>query len=333
MLISIQSTDIEIQLHPRESASEISATQWDTLSRLSLYQNPFYERWNLIPALKHLDKNVRIYLALIIKGNELIGLFPVSISKFRFGSRCLNLWMHDHCYFSDPLMSEHYDINSTLCNIGEKLKTQIASISLHNPKLFNGKKQHNIFTSTSCRAAILNPNRIISHLDSLPAKVKRDLKRTKKNLIRNLNISVNQHNNLTEGFNRFRNLEHKGWKGLKKGSINCNKNTINYYTEIMSNDNCKEIIQFHELIANNTCIASCIRFKSNRYYFEVKTSYDESYKCFNPGKLLEIEILNRLTKDDFILVDSCTSEDNHLINQLWPDKVQFNSSYIFFPSR
>lgn len=332
MRIKITTDNLEIRVHSRQFYSEISINHWDKLSSTSIYANPFYESWNLIPALKYLDYSDEVFIVTIIRHNDLVALFPVIIDKLKLGIKTLSLWIHDHCYLSTPLMNEYLNINQLLCIIGLKLKTQWALVYLHDPKLFQDFNNDNIHSSIDHRAAIFNPTNIKPHLDSLPRKIKKELTRTHKNLNKQLAIKFHHHNNLTDGLNRYRTLEHKGWKGRDKGSINSKAETIKYYEEIMSNDNCKEFIQFQELISHEICLASSIRFKSKSIFFEVKTCYDETYGRHNPGKLLEIDTLNNLMNDQFLLVDSCTQKDNKLINRLWPDRISLETSYIFYPT-
>lgn len=332
MRIKIATSNLEIRVHSRYAYSEISTKQWNELSNNSIYINPFYESWNLIPALKYLDDSDEVFIVTIIRHNDLVALFPVIIDKLKLGIKTLSLWMHDHCYLSTPLMNEYLNINQILCIIGFKLKTQWASVCLHDPKLFRGCSNNNIHKSVIHRAAILDPANIKPNLDNLPKKTQKELIRTRKNLNKQLTTRFHYHNNLIEGLNRYRELEHKGWKGRNKGSINSKAETIKYYEEIMINNDCKESIQFQELMSHETCLASSIRFKSRGRYFEVKTCYDETYRRHNPGKLLEIDILNNLMRDPFQLVDSCTQKNNKLINHLWPDSISLETSYIFYPT-
>lgn len=330
MLTSIDLANYHIKIHPRESASNISQQDWDDLSRSSIFTNPFYERWNLLPALNHLEKELKVFVITIHKNAVLIGLFPIHIGIFKYTIKYLTLWQHDHCYLSDPLLKEAIDLNFLLCQIGQRLNTQFTIISLHSADLFISSR--NIHSVSTTRAAVLNKNHIIAHLEALSGKFKREIKRTKRKIINEGNLNLIQQDNLQEGLNNYCELEHQGWKGRDGGSIDYKHTTRSYYQDIIKSQNLHQAIQIQELRLDDQCIAACIRFKSNQIYYEVKTTYNEAYKKLAPGKLLEIEILKDLTDSNFRYIDSCTQQNNRLINTLWPDKIELKTSYFFYPN-
>ena len=86
---------------------------------------------------------------------------------------------------------------------------------------------------------------------------------------------------------------------------------------------------FQVLAADNKIIAMGIRIVSGNNYFEIKTSYDESFKKYAPGKILEYLILESLASKKNIEIDSCTHHNNTLINKIWPDKQVYFRTFIF----
>lgn len=332
MIYSKQIDDIDIEIYNRLEASEIPEKKWNELGRTTLYTNPFYERWNLLPALNHLEKSKAVYLVTVIKQGDLIGLFPVIINKHRLGLKTLSLWKHDHCYLTDPLMKVNIDLVKVLCCVGKSFRTHWSQVDLHSPKLFMGCSKKNINSAYYSRAAILHPANIPNKLLNLPKKLQQDIKRTYHNLESKHCIKYSKQSSLIDSFERYRELEHKGWKGRAKGSINSSQDTLGYYYDMIKDHSSHHKISFQELLADNISIAMSMRFISKGKMYEVKTSYDESYKKFNPGKLLEVINLDNLATDNFELVDSCTGENNKLINKLWPDRICLNSSYIFYPT-
>lgn len=332
MIYSKQIDDIEIQVYSRKESSLIPEKQWNELARSSLYTNPFYERWNLLPALKYLDKSDDVYLVAISRKGDLIGLFPIIINNSFFGLKTLSLWQHDHCYLTDPLTSIDIDLLTILHCLGSFFHTQWSQIDSHSPSLLSGYSKQSIHSINSNRAAVLHPINILNKLSNLPRKIQRDIKRTSKNLEKQYAISFSNSHNLADSFERYIKLEHKGWKGQDKGSIISSQNTLDYYYHMIKTNPCHQSIRIQELIADNTSIAICIRFISGNKFYEVKTSFDESYKQYSPGRLLEINNLEELSNINFSLVDSCTGENNKLINKLWPDRINLQSSYIFYPT-
>jgi hypothetical protein len=55
--------------------------------------------------------------------------------------------------------------------------------------------------------------------------------------------------------------------------------------------------------------------------FAFKTAYDEAYAHYSPGVLLEVETMRRLPAlANVQWMDSCTANDNPLLNALWKDR-------------
>lgn len=327
--------ELTITIYKRSKANSISATDWDILSGSCSIKNPFYERWNLLPALNHLELEEVVLITTVYNKKELVALFPIKIEKSIFSILYLTLWMHDHCYYCTPLFKGELNFNVILSKLGEVLKTSFSIISLHSSELFHTENKNlpnNIHTSITYRAAITNSTNIKQNLSILNGKFRRDLKRNERQLRQLGNLEFRTQQDLSLGLENYCRIEHKGWKGRARGSISSLESTKSYYLSLISTLNAHNKIQCFELVLNNQCIASSIRFISSNNIYEVKTSYDEGYKRYSPGKLLEIQLLNQLSHESFELVDSCTQPDNTLINRLWPDQVTLHTSYLFYPN-
>lgn len=329
----IELNGLQIKLYDRSEGEAIDVVSWNKLASQSIYANPFYECWNLLPALRHLDKNQKIYIATIYSAeSELIGLFPVVFERWVMHLSILTIWKHEHCFLTDPLMMEKFDMVAVLELLCTQFNLSWCSWPCHAPELVpaDRKRVHSYLES---RAAIMNTDTIEAHLDSLSGKKKREHGRVLRRAAElHGQVIYEEHKNITDGLDRYTQLEKSGWKGRNKSAILSEYNTFNYYKEMAKHCNDKNIIEFQVLRIENVDLAIAFRFVSGLRYFEVKTAYNEDYRNIGPGKILELKILKQLSQLENIQVDSCTSPDNYLINTLWPGRKLVQTTHIFLNS-
>ena len=79
----------------------------------------------------------------------------------------------------------------------------------------------------------------------------------------------------------------------------------------------------HGLYLDGRPIALRRSFLAGAGSFAFKTTYDEAYRRFSPGVLLELDNLRRLGGSPAVRwMDSCTAADNFVINGLWDDRLR-----------
>ncbi len=319
--------DPEIIIMSSADADNIDASEWQALEQNSLYHNPFYHRWNLLPALHHLTQSNDIYVVVLKKNNKLIGLFPVVLSHFYNASKYLSMWSHDHCYLTDPLLLNDMDFLKIINRICKEFGARWFEFESHTPNLI--PKKSRVYSSQFSRAAITNNTNISKYMDTCDGKTRRENRRILKRINSDYKIRYVERQNVIPGISQYSDLEHRGWKGREGGSILSNEQVKNYYFEMAHNQCAADHVVFHELWANDKLIAISIRFKSGDCWFDVKTCYDENFKKYYPGKILELKNILSLTGQSFSVIDSCTSSGNELINKLWPEQITFQFSRVF----
>lgn len=319
--------DLQVILYNSNETSLINRDDWNELQKNSFVCNPFYEDWNLLPALHHLThQNESIHIVTVYSRHKLIGLFPVAITKLYKIVPVCSIWQHDHAYLSEPLQSAPFDLARVLSEVCEQLGGVMSYMPQHQA-IYQSSHVTVCFHQYQ-RAAILDHKHIQPHLNNLGGKRMRELKRVKRKLEEEHNIEFVRFADAHEGLNAYSELEHLGWKGSEKGSIYSHKNIKEYYLELIQTSE-SGTIEVLGLISNKNLIACAIRLNSNNHYFEIKTTYDERFKMYAPGKVLEWYLLQDLKSHNMERVDSCTHSDNHLINWLWPDRIDVYRSYIF----
>ncbi len=88
-------------------------------------------------------------------------------------------------------------------------------------------------------------------------------------------------------------------------------------------------VEFQGLFLKDEPLAISFRLVFNRCAYDLKTTYNEKYKHFYPGVVLELFNLKDLENYDINLVDSCTSSDNKVVNRLWPSQRKVYGCIFF----
>ena len=321
---------LHINILNSKDINRIDICQWQQLQRKSLTNNPFFEDWNLIPALKHLTDNQIIYLVTVHIDKELVALFPVQKHKVYGVIPCLSVWQHDHAYIGDPLYSIELDWPNIFRHIAHYLSC--ALIKLPNHKISLKEDSGSVYSARYQRAGISSNFGILHHLNSLAGKKYRELNRTKRKLENKFSLDFFEFEDIKSGLEAYQLIEHGGWKGKKNGSILSKKPIAQYYKDLFATKHSNHLRVF-ALTADSKIIACAIRIESDGHIYEVKTSYDESYRRYAPGKILEWHLINQLSQQPFSNVDSCTHPNNTMINWLWPDQITYYQSNIFSPSQ
>ena len=319
--------DLEVEILSPGEAEQLDSVLWQKLARESCFPNPFFEQWCLLPALRHFTDNQPVFLVVARHAGAFAALFPVVLLR---KYRCIpyvSIWQHDHCYLSDPLLMQDVDILFLVKILTGYFHAHWFFIPVHAPALLATSKY--VTSSRWSRGAVLEKQEIEAHLSGVGGKSRREIRRSFKKLYENLDIKYLEHNDLRKGLDNFCNLEHRGWKGRTGGSILSSSSVTLFYNDMIAKIKNRESLTFQELWDGNTLIASAMRMMRGGYWYDIKTTYNENYREYGPGKLLELINLEFLKFEDFIQLDSCTSRDNYVINKYWPHQLELCSSYVF----
>ena len=318
---------LDIVCFPKDRWTALDKEAWDELADRSLSNNPFFERWCLGPAFDALSVANPVYLVGVFRDQKLIVLFPIErIGKIP-GLRRLAVWNHPEFFKTDPLYSEILDFKKIFVRLAQRFNAVWIELSKHQSQIFDlEKQQFHIYQKNSSRPVIKADG--ISDLSNVgKGKVRRENKRIVNKLEKSFNTRFVKVDDIEEGFTRYLQIENSGWKGRACSSIVRRKDALNYYLKIMRRS--QNHIEIYELWADEKCIASCIRYRNKDFLYDVKTTYDEAFSQYYPGRVLEIKCLEWLSSQEFTLLDSCTSPKNQLINRLWPHRAELFVTYIF----
>ncbi|TQV70985.1 hypothetical protein FLL45_21910 [Aliikangiella marina] len=322
---------MQVKILNSDQIDQVDRQQWDRLAQKSATTNPFYESWNLIPALKYFTKNSDVKVVAAYKAEELIALFPIELGNRKFGIPYIDVWKHHHCFLTDPLCSQPDELAKIVQFTIRNLKMLAFRIRDHSFCSFGRDINQNSVIVEYSRGAILNLNGVAKHLINLPRKIRSENNRITKRFSEATKaeyVTSDTHPKV-DWLKVFCELEDSGWKAKAKTSILSDDDTLNYYQAMHENAAKLGKIQYQGYRNQSTWFAVAFRVISNNQAFDLKTCYNESYKQVYPGVNLELANLKALEQYGYQSLDSCTMSENYLINRIWPDQKPLFTSFYF----
>lgn len=129
-----------------------------------------------------------------------------------------------------------------------------------------------------------------------------------------------------EGLDRalsfFLRIEASGWKGRRGTALVCRQETREFARRAFTGDRSNSICRADVLTVGGNPIAVSLIALAGRTGFAVKACYDEAYRKYSPGLLLEAEIVRDFLSSNWASrLDSATL-GTHVLDDLWPDRTE-----------
>jgi len=246
--------------------------------------------------------------------------------------------LHYHQFFGTPLIREGC-AEEFFTGIGGWLDTasQNRSFCVLNllsgegkiadaaDEVFERQGRHVYRIEEFARAAIVGPSPTSgAQTDHIKKSRLKSLNRRIKNLSKLGEVTVDhfsERDNAKEWLDDFVRVETTGWKGDEKTSIAENPIDADFYNEMVTSADAENALVFVRLSLGGVPIAYTLDLKCGSFAYCVKCGHDAAYRKYAPGVILEYETLKKYYRpEENVFVDSCTSPDNTMINDLWPHK-------------
>jgi hypothetical protein len=120
----------------------------------------------------------------------------------------------------------------------------------------------------------------------------------------------------------FLQIEASGWKGKRGTALACDERTRRFAIDAFAGAAGNSICRADVLTLSGVPIAVSLIALMGRTGFTVKCSYDEAYRSYSPGLLLETEVIRSFLSGDWAdRLDSATA-GTHVIDSLWPGRIE-----------
>lgn len=316
---------------------------WEDLAANSLEQNPFYEPWMLMPAIRALGtgKDLRVVLVLAMDEQEpvLCGVFPLERSARYKGLpvAAFTLWRHIYSPLCTPLIRNECArecLEAFLDWLDSQRGCSLMDFNLicgDGPfhqllmKCLGARRRSTLLSDRHSRA-MLRPqeNSELYLRAALRRDHRKDCRRKTRRLAEMGNLefdSLEFGGDIHSWIEEFLALEASGWKGREGGAFACSESNRNYFATVAKRAFETGRLMMLSLRLDGKAVAMKCNFIATPGSFAFKIAFDEAYANYSPGFLLEIENVHRFhTEHRLEWMDSCAAPDHPMIDRLWIDR-------------
>ena len=333
---------VELTAHKWRRFTETEHTAaWDALAREAVEPNPFYESWNLLPALEEFDPAGLVELWVMKADGQLVGLIPITRERRYYGYPLPHLrnWTHANCFLGAPLVAPGFEqlFWSQVLDYADKRAG--LSLFLHFTHMPGTSPLHLALATQIRQAERSRPSATVvceeraalvsraspkSYFEeSVSPKKRKELRRQQRRLEEEGEVAIERFDGterLTHWIDDFLDLELRGWKGENGSALASDPRTARVFTEALTGAALRGRLQRLTLTFNGRPIAMLANFLTPPGAFSYKTTFDENYSRFSPGVLLQRENLALLENDAIAWADSCAAENHPMIDHFWRER-------------
>lgn len=324
-------------------ALEALGPAWDGLLDAAIEENAFFSRPYLLAGLGPIDRRSSLRALAVFSGDLLIALWPFRSTFFRYGLPAPVELSHLNAYQTNGTPLIHRDhataaVDAILADIGagrgfarNALMEQVrrdGPVAQLLTERSRGSRIDVDFISTLERP-VLRPEAGSAEAyfkRHLAPKRLRDLARTHRRLGEAGDLAyrrVTEPAALRSAVEAFARIEAAGWKGRAGTAYACSPDTASYLrASFVGTSNGRPIAYADLLTLDGEPIAVNLNLQVGRTVLALKTTYDEAYRRFSPGLVLEYCVIRDLFETRFAdEIDSCVTEGGHVLQSLWSGSV------------
>ncbi len=313
--------------------------EWSDLSAAASEQNIFTYPWFVIPSLPLLAKLKPKLLAIRAEG-VLIGLVTLRADA-GYAKLPVPFWrtaMHYEQFLGTPLVRAGYEnkfvaglcewldraplgccfLNLAMMSADSKVAEAIADHCRRDARQFLETNRFQRAAIVPARSHGVEPEQLLS-----PSR-RKSLRKAMRNLSKQGAVTVErlcEESDLEPWLAQFFAMENTGWKHGNGSSILSCANETALYKQIVHTAFHQKNILFSRLCLDGKPIAYTLDIASGPQGYCLKSAIDQDFRKFAPGVLMEFETLKYyLGQERYAHLDSCTSPNNTMLNELWPDR-------------
>ncbi len=315
---------------------------WEKLSRNAVEENPYYSPIFMRAAFQNLEANSDLKALAVYKDETLVGFCPFIIDKWRWLGACsLNrAWINPYSTLTIPLVDRRYPrevVTALLSAMAEHGAYRsfwlFDNFNLEGPvgTLFlDGLKTQSlvgeIFDEFD-RPGLSQGATFDQHMrDHVSKKRRKRLKRARDKLSERGKVELRSFTTgpeLNAAVEDFLTIEASGWKGQQGSALACNKNSATFARQAFGASGGKSISRADVLYLDEFPIAVSLSIYTGKTAFTLKCAYDETYRSYSPGLLLELAIIEDFLETRWVEhLDSAVTTTGHVIQSLWNSSIR-----------
>lgn len=318
--------------------------QWDALAADALDDNPFFDRQVVAASRDCLSKrgSDRVLALHLRSSRKLIGLLPYrSVKPAGYARSNLNIYQSDGV----PLISgEHAETA-----IDGFLKFAAEGVGAPRRWVLPHVQLDGRFATLMRRKAVAHGMSVIdarsydrpmltrragdfkTHVrDVIGKKRAKSLQKNLERLAQQGEVRferVSDPRTVARRLEDFLQIEHSGWKGARGTSFLAKHEDATYARQAFAGT-AGGFTSVDSLLLDGQPIAVSINIGTGDTLFTPKCAYDETYRKFSPGLILEYLILEAFYKGRHHWMNSATTGGGHVITGLWDGTIPMGTLVV-----
>lgn len=338
-------SELRAELIRLGDADERLRDEWSELAGLCLEPNPFFEP--IMMRAADLPGMPDVHLLIVRAGHDLRMLAPVSFSRSYRGVpvSTVSTWDHDYSYLGTPLLASD-DAAAVLEEALRFLSQQRRFAMMVFEKMTSDGPVAKALgealavlgiRSTTMRrhtreAAIKDDDGHAEH--GLGKSTLKSMRRRRRRLAQELGGELRSTDaavdvDLDRAIDGFLRVEASGWKGEDGGAIACRDGHSQFFRAICWDFAAEGRLQLNRLGCADRAVAFLCSFVSQDRVFNFKTAYDDDFRQFSPGTMIEFEAFGEFADSpDLESIDSCMGATTANAHRLFVDDIALSTVLI-----
>lgn len=314
-------------------------TAWEDLCDRALEANVYYSPRYARALLDTVDESTRVRFAAAWEGSRLVGLLPITqpVVATPFIGGVGQAWQSNYTFSCTPLLDRNLAVDAaqtllrTLAGLGRGA-WRIPALNVDGPcssAVVKALDREHFFWSFSCpfnRAALTPELSFEQHMERCVTKRRRkDIERNRRRLEA---VGPVSHEAFWEGegleraVRAFLSIEAAGWKGRRGTALACREDTKRFAETVFTGDAATSICRADVLSVGGQMIAVSLMTFAGRTGFTVKCCFDEAFRSYSAGLLLEVEVIRSLLSERWADRLDAATAGAHVVDDLWPDRIR-----------
>lgn len=325
---------------PDLTAGELGA--WERLADRAAEPNPFFEPGFAAIAAKSLGGCEARLLVAEGDDGEWIGCMPVKALPRRGARLAFGTWNHDYSFLGTPLVDRDcldcYAIE--LVEAVEEGETGrfLVLRDVHEGPVLDALRRAIeaapgvglTFERTIERAAVRRRPEA-DYASTLKASRRKRLQGRRRKLEQAVDGELRFRDLRCEdgAAQAFLELEASGWKGEEGTAMACDPGSAEFFTAMCEWFDQRERLHMRVMEGEGGAIVMNCNVAAGNAVFSFKTAFDESFRKYAPGLLLQLddfEAWHKRNREDYM--DSCGHPDANTLNEFWPDRREITTVVV-----
>ena len=312
---------------------------WEDLCRRSVEDNVYYSPRYARALLESVERDKNVSFAVVWKEKSLVAMLP--FTRVKLGIPLLRpagqAWQSKYTFSCMPLLDglRKAEAAGALLDVLASISAGEWIIPTVNTKgeacqaLIEALERKGlpwVFLDNFQRATLEAGSAFNEHMKRhVSPKRRKDLARNRRRLEELGNVEHQCHC-FGEGLGRavaaFLKIEASGWKGKRGTALACDDKTRKFAINAFTGGEDSSICRADVITLNDAPIAVSLITLVGRTGFAVKSCYDETYRSYGVGLLLEIEVIRSFLSGNWASRLDAATDGTHVIDSLWPGRIE-----------